>query len=103
MVQGRLIDTKTVHSLELDTNCRNSFASSVIHGLSIGAWFAPYGLSICCFQDFQVICCLCQDLADKGASIQTEGATIELHSMELEGFGPYRCAVHHSFEGNFDK
>ncbi|KAK9914871.1 hypothetical protein WJX75_001641 [Coccomyxa subellipsoidea] len=34
-----------------------------------------------------------RDLADKGASIQTEGATIELHSMELEGFGPYRDLV----------
>lgn len=37
--------------------------------------------------------CVQQDLAGSGASIYKEGATIELHSMELEGYGPYRCAL----------
>ncbi len=37
--------------------------------------------------------CVRQDLAGGGASIHMEGATIELHSMELEGYGPYRHAL----------
>ncbi|BDA43191.1 hypothetical protein COCOBI_04-2030 [Coccomyxa sp. Obi] len=39
-----------------------------------------------------------KDLAGRGASIHTEGATIELHSMELEGYGPYREAVQYELK-----
>ena len=33
-----------------------------------------------------------QDLAGQGAALHREEAAIELHALELEGFGPYRCA-----------
>ena len=51
-------------------------------------------LHVCGFMGtlkFDVFFALRQDLAGQGAALHREEAAIELRSLELEGFGPYRC------------
>lgn len=63
------------------------------HKVPAKSRLSPCGTRVGLFLGSERLGCHAQDLAGHGASIQTEGATVELHSLELQGYGPYRSAT----------